>query len=294
MRMRRQRAAWADERGGRFDDSDGDKDLRNRVFIVFVTLAAQSVLLVETSPSIGQQQGKDKKDKKTKRARRTISDRGWMVPLDPRASKGYRRLPPSLFSSGGKVHSPRSWEDMNTERSHPSKLRIWERPPTVVHEMAGVLEPSGLPLHGPHYPADFAARLFSSEACIRRHTPFADSKRPSRIRCNGSRMLKHCATLAKAAGFPGFSNSPSIRATPCFAWATAPARIGCNMPFTAPLSSRAVPRIPSWRSCGGNFELRDLPGKFLHASPVSLPLESASIDVAYVGACWRPRRIRKR
>jgi len=26
-----------------------------------------------------------------------------------------------------------------------------------------------------------------------------------------------------------------------------------------------------------------LPGKFLHASPVSLPLESASIDVAYVG-----------
>jgi hypothetical protein len=78
---------------------------------------------------------------------------------------------------------------MSAESSNFSKLRVWDRPITLLHELGAgsgaVLEPSGMAVHGPHYAADFDTRT-RPKPCSRPGPRCAGWSRPSLIRCNGS------------------------------------------------------------------------------------------------------------
>jgi SAM-dependent methyltransferase len=175
---------------------------------------------------------------------------------------------------------------MSMERSYPSKLRIWDRPIPQWHELSAgpgaVLEPSGMAVQGPHNAADFAARLYSSEAlqppssAVRRleqAEPYSlqwflniETLRHSRQ----GRWIPRLLEFAKHAGETLLCLGHGLGTD----WLQY-ARHGASVVVCSP--SRAQLALVR-----RNFELRSLAGRFVHATPTGLPLESASIDVACV------------
>jgi len=144
----------------------------------------------------------------------------------------------------------------------------------------GVLEPSGLPVQGPHNAAEFAARLYASEAlnppssALRRLVeaePYSlqwfqnlEMLRHSRQ----GRWLPHLLEFGKHTGETLLCLGHGLGTD----WVQY-ARHGASVVVCSPSNSQlALVRR--------NFELRGLPARFLHASWAGLPLESASIDVA--------------
>ena len=175
---------------------------------------------------------------------------------------------------------------MSTESSNPGKLRVWDRPITLLHELAAgsgaVLEPSGLAVQGPHNAADFAARLYTSEALqppksalrrLEQAEPYSlqwflniETLRHNRQ----GRWIPRLLEFAKHSGETLLCLGHGLGTD----WLQY-ARHGASVVVCSPSTSQlALVRR--------NFELRGLTGRFVHASAVGLPLESASIDVACV------------
>jgi SAM-dependent methyltransferase len=174
---------------------------------------------------------------------------------------------------------------MSMDSSYPSKLRVLNRPATALLEewspcTSGAKEPSRLALQGPHNAAEFAARLYASEALqpsvsalrrIAKAEPYSlqwfqniESLRHSRQ----GRWIPRLLEFAKHSG----------ETLLCLGHG-----LGTDWLQYALHGASVVVCSPSQSQLGlvrRNFELRGLPGRFLHASPIGLPLESASIDVA--------------
>jgi SAM-dependent methyltransferase len=168
------------------------------------------------------------------------------------------------------------------EGSYPSKLRVWDGWLGAVTHTPGA--PAGLdlahPLQGPHAPAQLAEKLYASEALVtppaRRDQgpePYSlqwfldiESQRHGRLGHWIPRLLeftKHAGETLLGLGH-GLGTD----------WLQY-ARHGASVVVCSPSGAQlALVRR--------NFELRGLAGRFLHASPSTLPLESASIDVACV------------
>src|SRR5205823_3093443 len=169
---------------------------------------------------------------------------------------------------------------MSTDSSYPGKLRVWDRPVTLRHEQPA--STGGLAVQGPHHAADFAARLYTSEAL---HPPASAVRRLEQAEPYSLQWFLNIETLrhtrqgrwiprllefAKHAGENLLCLGHGLGTD----WLQY-ARHGASVVVCSPSNSQlALVRR--------NFELRGLSGRFMHASPVALPLESASIDVACV------------
>src|SRR5262245_10454877 len=172
------------------------------------------------------------------------------------------------------------------EGPYPSKLCVWESPTrAVVQELSGLYgfgapAPAGPAVAGPHNPAEFAERLYACEAL--------DLPAPSPRRDEGpepytlqwflnienqrhsrqGRWIPKLLEFAKHAGETLLGLGHGLGTD----WLQY-ARHGASVVVCSP-SSAQLSLIRQ------NFELRGLAGRFLHALPTCLPLESASIDVA--------------
>jgi SAM-dependent methyltransferase len=169
------------------------------------------------------------------------------------------------------------------EDSYPGKLRVWEGAAAAV--APGETPPSaGSVLAGPHHPAEFAEQLYACEAfetgqpagqACGRAEPYSlqwfldiEHQRHSRR----GRWIPRLLEFTKHAGetLLGVGNGLGTD------WLQY-ARHGAAVIVCCP----SAPQLTLVRR---NFELRGLGGRFLHAAPTSLPLESASIDVACVSS----------
>jgi ubiquinone/menaquinone biosynthesis C-methylase UbiE len=165
------------------------------------------------------------------------------------------------------------------------KLRIWEKPDesgSAGGSSAATTSPLGLANAGPHHPADFAEQLFASEAlqppALSLYTedgpePFSlqwflqiERQRHSRQ----GRWIPKLMEFAKHNGERLLGLGHGL-GTDWLQYARHGAQVVVCSP--APSQLTLVRR---------NFELRGLEGRFLHATPSCLPLQSASIDVACI------------
>jgi SAM-dependent methyltransferase len=165
------------------------------------------------------------------------------------------------------------------EDSFPMKPLVWESWAAVQDSPRTVY---GRSMKGPHNPAEFADRLYASEAL----NPTAPVPRPdegaepytlqwflnieNQRHSRQGRWIPRLLEFAKHSGetLLGLGNGLGTD------WLQY-ARHGAAVVVCSP-SSEQLNLIRR------NFELRGLGGRFLHAMPASLPLESASIDVACV------------
>ena len=166
--------------------------------------------------------------------------------------------------------------------SYPSKLRVWEGSAATVHDAA--TSPGGRGLPGPHHPAEFAERLYACEACDPdQPAPDADcgteayslqwfldieNQRHSRR----GRWIPRLLEFTKHSGETLLGVGQGLGTD----WVQY-ARHGANVIVCCP-SAWQLSLIRR------NFELRGLGGRFIHAAPTSLPLESATIDVACINS----------
>jgi SAM-dependent methyltransferase len=167
------------------------------------------------------------------------------------------------------------------DRSHRHNRRVWQDAPlTIFPDLRALTDGPLVP--GPHKPMDFAQRLYASEAM---HPPTAEfgveevwepytlqwflnieNQRHGRH----GRWIPRLLEFAKHGGetLLGLGNG-----------------LGTDWLQYARHGARVVVCSPSAEHLAlirRNFELRGLGGRFLHAPPVCLPLESASIDVVCV------------
>jgi SAM-dependent methyltransferase len=163
------------------------------------------------------------------------------------------------------------------------KLRVWDgSTATVVEEVAASLNSRAFP--GPHHPAEFADRLYACEAFHpARSARAADAEvepyslqwflniENLRLNCRG-RWIPRLLEFAKHGGetLLGIGNGLGTD------WLQY-ARHGASVVVCCPSSAQLA-------LIRRNFELRGLGGRFLHASPTALPLETASIDVACINS----------
>jgi SAM-dependent methyltransferase len=167
-----------------------------------------------------------------------------------------------------------------------SKLRLWDGFPLAAPVVAqGVQEsPASRTLPGPHYPAAFADQLYAHEAlnpplpsprAEEGTEPYTlqwfldiENQRHSRQ----GRWIPRVLEFARHAGetLLGLGNGLG---TDWLQYARHGAAVVVCSPSASQLS--LIRR---------NFELRGLTGRFLHAQPASLPLESSAIDVVCVSS----------
>jgi ubiquinone/menaquinone biosynthesis C-methylase UbiE len=167
---------------------------------------------------------------------------------------------------------------MSMDSSYPSKFRIWDRG----NNPGAVLEPSGLAVQGPHQGADFAERLYSSEAlepppsAVRRLEKAEPYSLQWFLNIETLRHTRHGRWIPRLLEFSKHAGETLLGlghglGTDWLQYA----RHGASVVVCSPSNSQlALVRR--------NFELRNLSGRFVHATPANLPLESASIDVACV------------
>jgi ubiquinone/menaquinone biosynthesis C-methylase UbiE len=176
---------------------------------------------------------------------------------------------------------------MSMESSYPSKLRLWNHTAaTWARDWGGgsapASAPSGPVVQGPHPGDEFAQRLYTSEALqpppsavrkLEKAEPYSlqwflniETLRHTRQ----GRWIPHLLEFSKHAGETLLGLGHGLGTD----WLQY-ARHGASVVVCSPSTSQlALVRR--------NFELRNLAGRFVHAAPVNLPLESASIDVACV------------
>jgi SAM-dependent methyltransferase len=177
------------------------------------------------------------------------------------------------------------------DESYPRKLHVWTGPAAAVHDLP--LLANGRGPAGPFGAADFAQRLYAHEALGPANSalrleeaaePYSlqwflniENQRHSRH----GRWIPRLLEFAKHSGetLAGVGNGLGTD------WLQY-ARYGASVIVCSP-SAEQLALIRR------NFELRGLPGRFLHAAPSALPLESSSIDVACVSTllqeCPDPR-----
>jgi ubiquinone/menaquinone biosynthesis C-methylase UbiE len=171
------------------------------------------------------------------------------------------------------------------EGSWPSNLRLWESPTAAIAAKAEGL-PSGT--HGPHNPTDFADRLFATEAL---HPPsaavrLAEPGEPYTLQWflnienhrhgRQGRWIPRLLEFAKHSGETLLGLGDGLGTD----WLQY-ARHGASVVVCSPSTSQLA-------LIRRNFELRGLPGRFIHAAATSLPLEGASIDVACISTLLHP------
>jgi SAM-dependent methyltransferase len=175
---------------------------------------------------------------------------------------------------------------MSADRSIPHRLRVWDRPAAQLAKPSsarpGVLEPSGLLVQGPHNAGEFAARLYAAEAM---HPPRSSLKRLEGAEPFSLQWFLNIEKLRHSR--PGSwiprlleFNKHAGETLLCLGHGLGTdwlqyARHGAQVVVCSPSSLHLS-------MARRNFELRGLPGGFLHASPASLPLDTGSIDVACV------------
>jgi ubiquinone/menaquinone biosynthesis C-methylase UbiE len=163
--------------------------------------------------------------------------------------------------------------------SCPSKLRVWDGSLSVAPDL---LAQGGYNWSGPHNPAEFAERLFACETLETGKARLGadEGAEPYTLQwfltienqrhgCQG-RWIPRLLEFAKHQGetLLGLGNGLGTD------WLQY-ARHGATVVVCSPSATQLA-------LIRRNFELRGLPGRFLHASPHSLPLEGASIDVACI------------
>jgi len=168
--------------------------------------------------------------------------------------------------------------------SYTGELRVWESGPPALGD--GPVEgPIGRVLPGPHHPADFARRLWACEAFRAFHHPESAGEwdvepyslqwflnvENQRLSCRG-RWIPRLLEFAKHSGetLLGVGNGLG---TDWLQYARHGARVVVCCPSASQLA--LIRR---------NFELRGLAGRFVHAVPNMLPLETASVDVACINS----------
>jgi SAM-dependent methyltransferase len=164
------------------------------------------------------------------------------------------------------------------ESSYPNNLRLWPDWPALVHE-DGPAPASGRGLHGPHNPADFADRLYAGETLSAAVPPPPDeAAEPYTLQwflnIEDKRHRKHGRWIPKVLEFAKHAGDTLLGmgnglGTDWIQYA----RHGASVVVCSAVAGQLA-------LIRRNFELRGLTGRFLHAAPNSLPLETASIDVA--------------
>jgi SAM-dependent methyltransferase len=167
------------------------------------------------------------------------------------------------------------------DASSPNSLRLWDGA-----AMAVIPEgPAGeRPFSGPHQPGDFAERLFAWEAMnppVRRPARDAEVEPYTLqwfLNIEGHRHGRQGRWLPRLLEFSRHSGETLLGlgnglGTDWLQYA----RHGAEVVVCSP-SAEQLALIRR------NFELRGLGGRFLHAAATTLPLESASIDVACVSS----------
>jgi ubiquinone/menaquinone biosynthesis C-methylase UbiE len=172
--------------------------------------------------------------------------------------------------------------------SYPSKLRLWESPLTALADEWSATATARRSLadapggQGPPSPADFADRLFASEAlnppaaAIRLAEPAEPYTLQWFLNIENQRHGRHGRWIPRLLEFAKHSGDTLLGlghglGTDWLQYARHGASVVVCSPSTSLLA--LIRR---------NFELRSLPGRFIHAAANSLPLESASIDVACI------------
>ncbi|MGE3808717.1 MAG: class I SAM-dependent methyltransferase [Gemmataceae bacterium] len=161
------------------------------------------------------------------------------------------------------------------------RLRVWEDATmTILHDRAE--SPEGWPT-GPHHPSAFAERLYAAETLDATQSPPADeAAEPYTLQwfldIENQRHGRQGRWIPRLMEFAKHSSETLLGlgnglGTDWLQYARHGAHVVVCSPSGAQLS--LIRR---------NFELRGLAGRFLHAAPTSLPLETASIDVACISS----------
>jgi SAM-dependent methyltransferase len=161
-------------------------------------------------------------------------------------------------------------------------LRIWDQPTlTIVHE-APARRADAAPLAGPHNPVEFAERLYAHEALdpVGGVAPADEGAEPYTLQwflsienqrhSRQGRWIPRLLEFAKHSGETLLGLGDGLGTD----WLQY-ARHGAAVVVCSP-SGEQLALIRR------NFELRGLAGRFLQSAPTSLPLESATIDVACI------------
>ncbi|MCI0379515.1 MAG: class I SAM-dependent methyltransferase [Gemmataceae bacterium] len=145
--------------------------------------------------------------------------------------------------------------------------------------------PAARTLPGPHNPRDFAERLFAYEALDPAPSkPIEEKPEPYSLQwfldienqrhSRHGRWIPRLLEFAKHAGENLLGLGHGLGTD----WVQY-ARHGAKVLVCTPSSSQL-------ELIRRNFEVRGLPGRFVHAAPDRLPLENASIDVACISSLW--------
>jgi len=176
------------------------------------------------------------------------------------------------------------------EQSYPSQLRLWEGPATAAEQELfpwteeGTGPAKGPVYSGPHNPVDFAHRLFAYEALNPRPAAarFEEQVEPYSLQwflniekqrhSRQGRWIPRLLEFAKHSGetLLGLGHG-----------------LGTDWLQYARFGAKVMVCSPSRSQLGlirRNFELRGLEGRFVHAQPNCLPLESSSIDVVCISS----------
>ena len=178
------------------------------------------------------------------------------------------------------------------DESYPSKLQVWTGPAAAVHDLP--LLPNGRGPAGP-FGADLAQRLYAHEA-LGPAAPAARAEEAAEpyslqwfLNIENQRHSRHGRWIPRLLEFAKHSGETLAGVGNGLGtdWLQY-ARHGASVIVCSP-SAEHLALIRR------NFELRGLPGRFLHAAPTALPLESSSIDVACVSTllqeCPDPRAV---
>src|SRR5579885_3649116 len=158
---------------------------------------------------------------------------------------------------------------------YANKLSLWEPGTGTVFEQQPPASPRSL--SGPHHPSDFAQRVYAYEALSSSDSSAQRAVEPYTLQWfldieshrhgRRGRWIPRLLEFGKHSGdtLLGLGNGLG---TDWLQYARHGARVV--------VCSAAADQLALIRR---NFELRGLAGRFLHARPTALPLETASIDV---------------
>ncbi|MCI0638030.1 MAG: class I SAM-dependent methyltransferase [Gemmataceae bacterium] len=145
--------------------------------------------------------------------------------------------------------------------------------------------PAARTLPGPHNPRDFAERLFAYEALDAAPQGQIEEKpEPYSLQwfldIENQRHSKHARWIPRLLEFAKHAGENLLGLGHGLGtdWVQY-ARHGAKVLVCTPSSSQL-------ELIRRNFQVRGLPGRFVHAAPDRLPLENASIDVACISSLW--------
>jgi ubiquinone/menaquinone biosynthesis C-methylase UbiE len=175
--------------------------------------------------------------------------------------------PPDLLNQGADGMDPSSAKQLRIRHDFQPAVRSGSLPSTSYRGFSG-----------PHFPAEFARRMFACEALNPKAVHSANAQEPGSLdwflTAEQQRLGRHGHWVPRLLEFTKHPGESLLGlgyglGTDWLQYAHHGASVTVCCPSSEQL--RLVRR---------NFELRSLSGRFLHAPPYCLPLEGASIDVA--------------